>query len=199
MAKILQPARDPKTLTKAEMELKSVVYARPVKAPDQYEEFVTAVKGDLSLLSWESKGTHQLLIGLQDLLDMHLMGRLHIDEVVDAFIVRVNGKNVAETRKALAEKIEADTATKVRQIDHEMATTTPQSFRSKYSVQEGEIYTLNTALGFDLWKRRQGAMGAFIGQLDNTQRIFYQQGLRKWVLRPIGTLTLSFLGFPLQE
>ena len=93
LAKIFQPARDPKTLTAAEMRLKTLVYGRAVDTPENYTSLIKAGKGDVSLFSWTEKGTHQNLIALQDLLDAHLMGRLNIDEVVDAFIPRIAGKH----------------------------------------------------------------------------------------------------------
>ena len=199
LAKIFQPSRDPKTLTEAEMRIKTMVYTRAVGEPESYMSLIKAGKGDVSLFSWTEKGTHQNLIALQDLLDAHLMGRLNIDEVVDAFIPRIAGKNDAVTRKALAKEIERSTATVVQNTTKEMASTTAVAFRSRHSVRAGEIYEQNTALGFDLWKRRQGIMGAFVGKLDDYQRKFYQNGLRRNILRPIATITLAFPGFPLQE
>mgnify|MGYP003627228373 FL=1 len=199
LAKIFQPSRDPKTLTAAEMRIKTMVYTRAVDTPENYTSLIKAGKGDVSLFSWTEKGTHQNLIALQDLLDAHLMGRLNIDEVVDAFIPRIAGKNDAVTRKALAKEIERSTATVVQNTTKEMASTTAVAFRSRHSVRAGEIYEQNAALGFDLWKRRQGIMGAFVGKLDDYQRKFYQNGLRRNILRPIATITLAFPGFPLQE
>ena len=199
MGKLLQPTRDPKTLTAAEMRMKTTVYSEAVGEPEHYIPLIKAGKGDVSLFSWTEKGTHQNLIALQDLLDAHVMGRLNVDEVVDAFIPRIAGKNDTATRKALAKEIEGRTATVVQRTTKEMASTTAVSFRIRHSVRATEIHTQNSALGFDLWKRRQGIMGAFVGKLDDFQRIYYQNGLRKNVLRPIATITLAFPGFPLQE
>ena len=216
MGKVLNVAEYASSkLTRNELFLRQTVVQTPIVTMGKISKLLEHARADLDLffepagyVSREGAGRldphlaqyqNRALAKVQDALESHTMGRLSTQETAENIVFIVGGSSDSKSIKLVEKWVETNTETLLRNAENRVAQMSPQQFVDFYSEQAGRIYSQNQAQGFNELKRQMGVAGALLGYMDDWQTKWYQQKLRKAVIRPMATNVLGFFSFGGQE